>query len=85
MPVLWAYARDLFQTPGFGDTIDFEQIKKHYYVTHSDINPSGIVPKGPDERVWLEPSGRERLGGRPFGDGTPPDAPVAGEQVPALI
>jgi putative glutathione S-transferase len=85
MPVLWAYARDLFQTPGFGDTIDFEQIKKHYYVTHSDINPSGIVPKGPDERVWLEPSGRESLGGRPFGDGTPPDAPVAGEQVPALV
>jgi hypothetical protein len=31
MPVLWAYARDLFQTPGFGDTIDFEQIKRHYY------------------------------------------------------
>ena len=31
MPVLWAYARDLFQTPGFGDTIDFVQIKRHYY------------------------------------------------------
>ena len=32
MPVLWAYARDLFQTPGFGDTVDFAQIKRHYYV-----------------------------------------------------
>ena len=48
MPVLWAYARDLFQTPGFGDTIDFEQIKQHYYIVHNDINPTRIVPKGPD-------------------------------------
>jgi glutathionyl-hydroquinone reductase len=58
MPVLWAYARDLYQTPGFGENTDFEQIKAHYYVVHSDINPSGIVPKGPDESVWLEPHGR---------------------------
>ena len=47
MPVLWAYARDLFQTPGFGDTIDFDHIKRHYYVVHRDINPTGIVPDGP--------------------------------------
>ncbi|GAA4666167.1 glutathione S-transferase family protein [Frondihabitans cladoniiphilus] len=85
MPVLWAYARDLFQTPGFGDTIDFEQIKKHYYVVHSDINPTGIVPAGPDPRVWLTPHSREDLGGRPFGDGTPPPPPVAGEEVPAIL
>ncbi len=58
MPVLWAYARDLFQTPGFGETIDFEQIKKHYYVVHTDINPTGIVPIGPDESGWLTPHGR---------------------------
>jgi putative glutathione S-transferase len=51
LPVLWAYARDLFQTPGFGDTIDFSQIKKHYYVTHTNNHPTGIVPKGPDPRV----------------------------------
>ncbi|WP_181445851.1 glutathione S-transferase family protein [Cryobacterium soli] len=84
MPVLWAYARDLFQTPGFGDTIDFDQIKKHYYVTHSDINPTGIVPKGPDASVWLTAHGREALGGRPFGDGTAPGAPIESERVPAL-
>jgi putative glutathione S-transferase len=72
MPVLWAYARDLFQTPGFGDTIDFEQIKQHYYVVHSDINPTGIVPQGPDAGVWLTPHGREELGGNPFGNGTAP-------------
>ena len=84
MPVLWAYARDLFQTPGFGDTIDFDQIKQHYYRTHGDINPTGIVPKGPDASGWLTPHGRESLGGRPFGTGTPPGPPVAGEEVPAL-
>ncbi|GGM97674.1 putative glutathione S-transferase [Actinoplanes campanulatus] len=72
MPVLWAYARDLFQTPGFGDTIDFTHIKRHYYEVHRDINPAGIVPAGPDLSGWLTPHGREALGGRPFGDGTPP-------------
>jgi glutathionyl-hydroquinone reductase len=61
MPVLWAYARDLFQIPEFGSTIDFAQIKKHYYVVHRDINPTGIVPKGPEESGWLEPHGREAL------------------------
>jgi putative glutathione S-transferase len=58
MPALWGYARDLFQTPGFGETIDFDQIKRHYYVVHEDINPTGIVPKGPDEAGWLTPHGR---------------------------
>jgi glutathionyl-hydroquinone reductase len=75
MPVLWAYARDLFQTPGFGDTVDFVDIKRHYYEVHTDINPTGIVPAGPDLGGWLTGHGRERLGGRPFGDGTPPPAP----------
>jgi glutathionyl-hydroquinone reductase len=83
MPALWGYARDLFQTPGFGDTIDFEQIKRHYYVVHSDINPTRIVPKGPDLSNWLTPHGREQLGGSPFGDGTPPGPPPAGAVVPA--
>ncbi|GLY40669.1 glutathione S-transferase [Amycolatopsis sp. NBRC 101858] len=84
LPVLWAYTRDLFQTPGFGDTIDFAQTKEHYYVVHKNVNPSGIVPLGPDVSGWLTPHGREQLGGRPFGDGTPPGPPLADEQVPAL-
>ncbi|WP_327668252.1 MULTISPECIES: glutathione S-transferase C-terminal domain-containing protein [unclassified Streptomyces] len=71
-PVLWAYARDLFQTPGFGDTVDFDHIKRHYYQVHTGINPTRIVPLGPDPSGWLTPHGREKLGGRPFGDGTPP-------------
>ncbi|HLS72756.1 MAG TPA: glutathione S-transferase family protein [Actinomycetaceae bacterium] len=72
MPALWGYARDLFQTPGFGDTVDFVQIKQHYYIVHTDLNPTQIVPAGPDLSGWLTPHGREELGGRPFGDGTPP-------------
>ena len=51
-PHLWAYARRLYALPAFGDTVDFDQIKRHYYVTHDTINPTGIVPKGPDPRVW---------------------------------
>jgi putative glutathione S-transferase len=81
MPHLWAYARDLFQTPGFGDTIDFVQIKQHYYIVHEDINPTGIVPAGPELSGWLTPHGREALGGSPFGEGTPPGPVRAGEQV----
>jgi glutathionyl-hydroquinone reductase len=81
-PVLWAYARDLFQTPGFGDTIDFDQIKEHYYVVHKDLNPTQIVPLGPDLANWLTPHHREELGGRPFGDGTPPGPVSEAETVP---
>ncbi len=84
MPVLWAYARDLFQTPGFGDTIDFGHIKSHYYEVHRDINPTGIVPAGPDLANWRTEHGREALGGRPFGDGTPPAPPRPEETVPAF-
>jgi putative glutathione S-transferase len=82
MPVLWAYARDLFQTPGFGDTVDFDHIKRHYYEVHTDINPTRIVPAGPDLGGWLTPHGREALGGRPFGDGTPPGPSPPHERVP---
>ena len=57
MPVLWRYARDLFQTPGWGDTVDFDHIKRHYYEVQRDINPTGIVPVGPDVSGWLEPIG----------------------------
>jgi putative glutathione S-transferase len=81
MGVLWAYARDLFQTPGFGDTVDFDHVKRHYYVVHTGINPTGIVPAGPDLSGWLTPHGREALGGRPFGAGSPPGPPPAGEAV----
>ncbi|QMS55655.1 glutathione S-transferase family protein [Kocuria varians] len=76
MPNLWGYARDLFQTPGFGDTVDFQQIKDHYFVVHRDINPSGIVPLGPDLTNWTTPHGRQALGGSPFAPGATPPGPV---------
>jgi putative glutathione S-transferase len=82
MPVLWAYTRDLFTTPGFGDTVNFDHIKRHYYQVHRDINPSGIVPVGPDLSGWLRPHNRASLGGRPFGDGTPPGLPTPHETTP---
>jgi putative glutathione S-transferase len=82
-PVLWAYARDLYQTPGFGDTVDFDHIKRHYYQVHTGINPTRIVPLGPELAGWLTPHFREELGGRPFGDGTPPGPVPADEEVAA--
>ncbi len=81
MPALWGYARDLFQTPGFGDTIDFPQIKTHYYGVHRQLNPTGIVPIGPDLSPWSSGHDRDQLGGTPFGDGTAP-APAAADELP---
>jgi len=46
-PNLWAYTRDIFQTPGVAETVDFGHIKRHYYMSHRRINPTGIVPLGP--------------------------------------
>jgi putative glutathione S-transferase len=55
LPHLWRYARELYAIAGFGDTVDFDHIKRHYYLTHDQINPTGIVPKGPDPSVWTAP------------------------------
>ena len=46
-PNLWGYARELYQIPTFGESTYFDQIKRHYYVTHPHINPTRIVPAGP--------------------------------------
>ncbi len=46
-PSLWPYLRELYQVPGVAETVDFDHIKRHYYVTHTSINPTGIVPTGP--------------------------------------
>lgn len=83
LPALGAYLRDLFQTPGFGDTTDFVQIKQHYYIVHAEVNPTQVVPVGPDLSNLLETHGREALGGTPWGDGTAPGAVPAAERVPA--
>jgi putative glutathione S-transferase len=57
---LSGYLRDLYQQPGIADTVDFDHIKRHYYLTHPQINPTGIVPKGPEQDLWA-PHERERL------------------------
>ncbi|MCP8971295.1 glutathione S-transferase family protein [Ectobacillus ponti] len=66
-PNLWGYVRDLYETPGFGDTTDFEAIKKHYFlsitITPSDTREGRLLPKGPDLSVWRIPHGREALSG----------------------
>jgi putative glutathione S-transferase len=79
MPALWGYVRDLYQTPGFGDTVHFDQIKEHYYAVHTTVNPTRVVPMGPDLRSLNSAHGREALGGSPFGDGTAPGPPPASE------
>jgi putative glutathione S-transferase len=59
-PNLWAYARELYQLPDVAETTDFDHIKRHYYTSHPGINPTGIIPVGP-EVDWLLPHGREHL------------------------
>ena len=44
---LWPYARDLYQWPGVAETVDFDEIRAHYYGTHPQINPSGLVALRP--------------------------------------
>lgn len=57
------WLRELYQWPGIADTVDMTHIQRHYYLSHSSINPNGIVPKGP--RLDLgRPHGRDRLPGR---------------------
>ena len=47
-PNLWAYTRELYQYPGISETVNMDHIKYHYYASHTSINPTAIVPKGPD-------------------------------------
>jgi putative glutathione S-transferase len=61
---LSGYLRDLYQQPGIADTVDFDHIKRHYYLTHPQINPTRIVPKGPELDLWA-PHDREKLAREP--------------------
>jgi len=51
-PNLWAYTRELYQVPGVADTVHMDHIKRHYYGSHKTINPSGVVPVGPEIDYW---------------------------------
>lgn len=59
-PNLWPYLRDLFQQPGVAETVNFDHIKRHYYMTHGEINPTRIVPIGPELDLTL-PHGRDKF------------------------
>ena len=73
MPNLWGYLRDLFQTPGFGDTTNFQQVKDHYFLVHTDINPTGVVPVGPNPASYYAVHDRTELPGETWGaNGTAP-------------
>ena len=61
-PSLQGYLCDLYQQPGIAATVNLDHIKRHYYVTHDDINPTRIVPLGPILDL-AAPHGRERLAG----------------------
>jgi len=56
-PNLWGYVCELYQQPGIADTVDIDYIKAHYYASHTHINPTGVVPRGP-ELDYSAPHGR---------------------------
>ena len=56
-PNLFGYLKDLYQTEGVAGTVNFDHIKRHYYITHDDINPTRIVPLGPEQDLSA-PHGR---------------------------
>ena len=61
LPNLWAYTRDIYQTDGIAGTVDLGHIKQHYYTSHPSVNPTRIVPLGP-ELDYTEPHRRAELG-----------------------
>jgi len=60
-PNLFSYLKDLYQHEGIAETVNFDHIKRHYYMTHDDINPTRVVPLGPAQDL-TSLHGRERLG-----------------------
>ena len=56
-PNLWGYTCELYQIPGVAETVNMDHIKYHYFASHLSINPTGIVPKGPDID-YMQPHGR---------------------------
>jgi glutathionyl-hydroquinone reductase len=62
---LWDYTRDLFQQPGVAETVAMDQIKRHYYTTHDELNPKRIIPAGPEHLDFGAPHGRAAASGAP--------------------
>ncbi|OEE62792.1 glutathione-dependent reductase [Enterovibrio norvegicus FF-33] len=60
-PNLFGYMKELYQVEGVADTVNMHHIKRHYYFSHANINPTRIVPKGPEQDLWA-PHGRGVIG-----------------------
>lgn len=58
-PNLWGYTRELYQRPGIADTVAMDEIKRHYYTTHDELNPKRIIPSGPLNADFFAPHGRD--------------------------
>jgi glutathionyl-hydroquinone reductase len=58
-PNLWGYTRELYQRPGIAETVAMDEIKRHYYTTHDELNPKRIIPRGPLNADFSAPHGRE--------------------------
>lgn len=71
-PSLFGWVRDLYQMPGVRETVDFEHIKRHYYTSHPHLNPSRIVPAGPNLSYLDWPHARAEI---PSLDGAEPSKP----------
>lgn len=61
-PNLWGWLRDLYQWPGIAETVDFDHIRRHYYLSHRQLNPTGILPVGP-KLDFRTPHGRGAIPG----------------------
>ncbi|MBO0343881.1 glutathione S-transferase family protein [Roseibium sp. CAU 1637] len=59
-PNLHGFMRELYQMPGIAETVQFNTIKTHYYGSHAEVNPTRIIPVGPEQDLWQD-HGRERL------------------------
>jgi putative glutathione S-transferase len=61
---LWGYTKDIYQTPGIAETVNMDHITRHYYGSHTSLNPKRLVPTGPDID-FTEPHERDELPGGP--------------------
>lgn len=60
-PNIYGYMKELYQVPGVAETVNFDHIKRHYYYSHTMINPTQIIPVGPEQDL-MSPHGRDKMG-----------------------
>ncbi len=60
-PNIYGYMKELYQVPGVAETVNFDHIKRHYYYSHTMINPTQVIPVGPEQDL-MSPHGRDKMG-----------------------